>query len=300
MNEAQEIERGEVARADARDAARAVGLFEDRYGATPPRGDLGSLYELLERFSHLPYENLTKIIAWDGGLTAPAPRGPLPVVEDHLRLGTGGTCFSLAELLRQLLRAAGFASQPLMAHMAHGDNIHCALRVEAGGRSYLVDPGYVLREPVPFDAGPSRPSGLLLAPVGSRPLPSGVRPTLAGELDLFTLEADTPRWRYRISTRAPSAAEFLEHWRRSFYQPGMSSLLASRLTEEGELLYLHNHKLRRQSAAAKSTLNVRADLEHAVADSFGIDPDVTRRAAAIIARVRAGWTRGARGASGTR
>jgi arylamine N-acetyltransferase len=277
---------------DVADARRAVGLFEERYGVTARRGDLGALVQLVERFSHLPYENLTKIIAWDGGRATPRLRGPLPVVEDHLRLGTGGTCFSLTELLRQLLHAAGFVSRPLMAHMAHGDNIHCALRVEAGGRSYLVDPGYVLRTPVAFDSGAA--GSLLLLPAGTCPLPASVRRPLPGELDLFTVDGGAPRWRYRVATHAPSVAEFFEHWRRSFYQPGMSSLLASRRTAEGDLLYLHNHKLRRRRADAQRTLNVRADLERAVAESFGIAPEVTCRAAAIVARIRAGWTRGDR------
>jgi arylamine N-acetyltransferase len=120
---------------DPHDIARAVALFEERYGATPRHADLVVLTELLARFAHLPYENLSKILAWANGAAAPteARRGPRRVMEDHLALGTGGTCFSLTDLLRCLAGASGFRCYPVMAHMRHGANIHCALRVEAGG-----------------------------------------------------------------------------------------------------------------------------------------------------------------------
>ncbi len=269
----------------------AVALFESRFGALRRTGGLVSLTDLALAFSHLPYENLTKILAWDGGRGGPALRPPRTVMEDHLRLGTGGTCFSLTELLRQLATAAGFSCHPVMAHMRHGANIHCALRVEADGRPYLVDPGYLVRRPLPLDApGAARVGAageVMLVPAGSvAGVPPGVPP---GDLDLFTVEDEGPRWRYRLSDRAPGEAEFLGHWRRSFEGVAMRSLLISRRSDEGELLYLHNHKLRRQAAGERSNSNLRVGLEGAVEQLFGIDPEVTRRAAALLREQRAAW-----------
>ena len=65
------------------------------------------------------------------------------------------------------------------------------------------------------------------------------------------------------------------------------ALLASSRGEAGELLYLHNHKLRQQGTGGKRTTNVRADLDRRVAESFGIHPTVTRQAAALVAALRA-------------
>jgi arylamine N-acetyltransferase len=267
----------------------AVALFEERYRPLPRGSGLSSLIELLSRFSHLPYENLSKIIVWRGERGDPLLRRPLRVMEDHLELGTGGTCFSLTDFLRHLARDAGFSCYPVMAHMRHGPNIHCALRVDVEGRAYLVDPGYLVRRPLALStARPSIPSldlgEPLLVPAGTlSPVPPGIPD---GDFDLFTLEAEGPRWRYRFSDRPPDEDVFLHLWRASFNQPAMRSLLASSRTEEGRLLYLHNHKLRRQDRQSKSTQNIRGELEASVEKLFGIDPRVTRQAAAILQELR--------------
>jgi arylamine N-acetyltransferase len=280
---------------DERDA-RAVGLFQDRFGAIRRGVELRAHEGLLRAFTRLPYENLSKIVAWDGGRTGPAAalRDPLVVVQDHLALGTGGTCFSLTELLRTLLVAAGLGAEPVMAHMRHGANIHCALRVTSGGRTFLVDPGYLLEEPLPLEQGSST-GGVFLARAGSLPgTPEGLPP---GELDLYTIEREGPRWRYRLADRAASPDEFLAHWHRSFTLPAMRSLVATR-REAGELLYLHNHKLRRQAAGGARTANVRAEPPGSVQQVFGIAPEVTRRAVEILRaqrQVRGGEARSAEG-----
>ena len=263
----------------------AVGLFEERLGRLPRGGGVSSLQELVRLLSALPYENLSKILASEQA----TPRMPSQVMRDHLALGTGGTCFSLAELLRVLAGEAGFSCQPLMAHMRHGHNIHCALRVEAGGRAFLVDPGYLVAEPLelarPGGLAAAQPGQAVLVPAGefAEGLPQGLP---EGGLDLITVEPDGPRWRYRLSARAPTAQQFIQHWQASFTANGMRSLLATRRAADGALLYLHNHKLRRMGPAGKRTDNVRASLEATVEQTFGIDPDVTRRAAAIIAQRR--------------
>jgi arylamine N-acetyltransferase len=271
---------------DARDAIR---LFQDRYGPLPQRASLDDLCELLWHFSHLPYENLSKILAWQGGELPPRLRGPAVVMAEHLELGTGGTCFSLTELLRHLVRAAGFACQPVMAHMRHGPNIHCALKVLVGARAYVVDPGYLVRQPLPLDRtmppGLPRPGQARLVVAGSVGMVPANIP--AGDFDLFTLEAEGLRWRYRIVDQEVSPAAFLRHWEASFFQPSMHALLASRRSEEGEFHFLHNHKLRRLTIESKSTTNIRRMLEDSVQQIFGIDPRVTRQAADLLARRRA-------------
>lgn len=269
---------------------QAVALFEDRYGSLSRGCSLGDLVELLFRFANLPYENLSKIIAWNGGATSPKLRCPLQVVEDHLNLGTGGTCFSLTECLRLLAKTMGFNCYPVMAHMRHGANIHCALRVEAAGNVFLVDPGYLVQQPLKLSTHhfsvkkPERLGEPILVPAGQW---EGVPPeTPPGDFDLFTFEIEGPRWRYRFSDQPPSEAAFLTFWEQSFLQPAMCSLIATRRTEGGEFYYLHNHKLRQQQAEAKKTLNVRTELERSVKDAFGISPEITRQAAEIINRLR--------------
>jgi arylamine N-acetyltransferase len=271
------------------DIQTAVDLFFDRYGTPTASGRLADLTDLLGQFARLPYENLTKIMAFDAANQTPNLRRPLRVMEDHLELGTGGTCFSLTELLRHLTAQLGFTCYPVMAHMRHGANIHCALRLEVEGRPFLVDPGYLVRHPLALSSRSPRPKEdhpgqAILVPAGSLgPVPSGAP---AGDFDLFTLEEDGPRFRYRFSDRAPTEEEFLIHWKRSFFQVGMRSLLVSSRSDSGEFQFLHNHKLRRVTASGKKTQNVRSSLDEEVRSTFGIDPSVTKNAVAIIRELR--------------
>jgi arylamine N-acetyltransferase len=267
---------------------RAVALFDRHYGLPGRRAREQELATLASRFAELPYENLTKIIALaESGVGVPHLRRPTQVMEDHLALGTGGTCFSLVELLRTLALAAGFACQPAMAHMRHGANLHCVLLCEAGGRRFVVDPGYLLPRPLPLEGASAEGAELGAARVvraGSLgPVPAGIP---EGELDLYTIEPEGPLWRYRIDPHLPSPEEFEAHWRASFGQSAMRSLLCTRRTPGDEILYLHNHKLRRRSVEGKRTENVRGELCERVQESFGIAPEVTRRAAELVARAR--------------
>jgi arylamine N-acetyltransferase len=267
-------------------SSKAVTLFAERYGLPGRRAREQDLATLASRFAELPYENLSKIIALaEGGVGSPRLRRPEQVMEDHLALGTGGTCFSLVELLRGLATAAGFPCHPAMAHMRHGPNIHCVLLCEAEGRSFVVDPGYLLPRPLPLEPGPVSLDGARLGsahvvPAGSLgPVPAGIP---EGELDLYTIEPEGPLWRYRLDPRPPTFEEFESHWRASFAMPAMRSLLCTRRDLGDEIVYLHNHKLRRRSAAGKRTENVRADLCERVEELFGIAPEVTRRAAELV------------------
>ena len=129
-------------------ALEARELFSDHFGIAPEGADLALLRRMIAAYSNLPYENLTKIIR---KFTARSPeerlRGPVEVVSGFIERRTGGTCFSLTYCLGSMLSSAGLRCHPVMADMKR-PNIHCALVVETAGRRYLVDPGYLVGEPV--------------------------------------------------------------------------------------------------------------------------------------------------------
>ena len=81
-------------------------------GPTLPSGDFEKFRHLLRVFSRLPYENLTKILKMSR-LEDPRQRLRFPdeLLSDHLRLSTGGTCYSLAFCLREILGQLGFDAQ---------------------------------------------------------------------------------------------------------------------------------------------------------------------------------------------
>ena len=278
---------------------RAVKLFEDRYGTVRAESGADELADLVSRFARLPYENLSKIISFGAGAAAPLPRRPETVMVEHLELGTGGTCFSLTELLRQLVLARGLGARPVMAHMRHGKNTHCALVVELRGGSFLLDPGYLVGRPLPLEASGAGPWPLgeaRLVAAGS--LPGAADLPGEGGLDLYTMESRGPMWRYRLAERLPNAAEFERLWIQSFALPGMRSLVVTRRGADGGRLYLHNHKLMARGGDASGNQNVRDRLAETVEEVFGIDGEVVARAATLLARRRLahGGQPGARGA----
>ena len=70
-------------------------------------------------------------------------------MEDHRAHHLGGTCFSLTYFLEIVLSLHGFQCYPIMADMRYGRNVHCALVVTVDHAKYLVDPGYLLNQPIP-------------------------------------------------------------------------------------------------------------------------------------------------------
>ena len=288
-------------------ALEARELFSDHFGIAPEGADLALLRRMIAAYSNLPYENLTKIIR---KFTARSPeerlRGPIEVVSGFIERRTGGTCFSLTYCLGSMLSSAGLRCHPVMADMKR-PNIHCALVVETSGRRYLVDPGYLVGEPVELAGAPVQ----VETTFGTVEL----RPRQNDSYDLFTLEggwdelsgvgrleratALVPRtaerkWRYTVRTAGVSHADFMRHWQESFALPMMNNLLLTRLTPEGHL-YVKNHHLRVKGREGKANENIRGALEARIAAEFGIPPEVTAEAREHIARLRSTWRRGERG-----
>ena len=127
--------------------------FLHHFGLTRPEEPDAAFLERLSRsFARLPYENLTKIIKiTEEGTPERALRDPNEVLGDHVRLGTGGTCFSLTALLMHLLRAYGYEVRPVLADRPYGADTHCTVLVTLEGTEHLLDPGYLVVRPIPLD-----------------------------------------------------------------------------------------------------------------------------------------------------
>jgi arylamine N-acetyltransferase len=100
-------------------------------------------------FSTIPYENLTKIIKSDILVNArSALRYPDELLNDWIRWGTGGTCFSLTSAIIAVYNCMGIEAHPLLADRHYGTDTHCALVVVIPEGVYLLDPGFLLYHPV--------------------------------------------------------------------------------------------------------------------------------------------------------
>ncbi|MDD3642247.1 MAG: arylamine N-acetyltransferase [Candidatus Krumholzibacteria bacterium] len=258
----------------------AAGLFMDHFGIPVWDPDLGMLSAVVSHFSRIPYENVTKIIRkFETGDPDRMLRDPVEVMRGFVEDRTGGTCFSLTWCLGSILSEAGFRCRPAMADMKR-PNVHCALLVFLAERSYLVDPGYLLGEPVPLAGAPVSVSTSFGA--------VELRPRGEASWDLFTTAGGERKWRYRLRTTPVSKAAFFRYWRDSFSLPMMNSLQLTRLTERGHL-YVRDHHLRFQGAGEKVNENIRSVLEQRIEAEFGIPGEITARAREHIERMRESW-----------
>jgi arylamine N-acetyltransferase len=263
-----------------RDDSGAASIFFGHFRIQAAEPGLEMLRAVVASYAEVPYENLTKIIRKfredDPGLRL---RSPEDVMRGFVEQHTGGTCFSLTWCLGSILSAAGFSCHPVMADMKR-PNIHCALIVDIGGRGYLVDPGYLLGEPVE-----------LAGRAVTVPTPFGrveLRPRGAASYDLFTIAGRERSWRYRLRTTPVSTAAFFRHWRTSFSLPMMNSLQLTKLTGEGHL-YIRDHHLRLRRGDERRNENIRARFESRIESEFGIPGSITAEARELIERMREGW-----------
>jgi arylamine N-acetyltransferase len=266
----------------------ATSIFLDLYRITPSRADLDLLNLLARRFSALPWENLTKFLkkhASRGSAPAdPAPPGPLrgseEVLRDHAALGTGGTCFSLTNALRRIVTDLGFEAFPAMADMQHGPNVHCGLIVLVDGRRHLLDPGYLVPDPVPLDGPPAVSIENPGHRLDYRTAPDG------GTVELCTVNARGERKRrYRLRARPVPEPDFRRHWIDSFEAPGMRGLQLNRFGD-GARLSAHGYNLRIDTGRGKKNVKLREDYAGLIAAHFGIDAALAGAALEQWKRIR--------------
>jgi arylamine N-acetyltransferase len=223
-------------------------------------------------FSRLPWENLTKYLKKHGGAMGEEMlRLSEEVMSDHAAMGTGGTCFSLTNALHRIVTDLGFRAYPAMADMRHGENIHCALVVELDNERYLLDPGYLVAEPVPLLQ--ERPSVVTQSGQFIRYIPAGD----GRHVEMITVnQRGDETWRYRLRPAGVDGEEFLRHWVASFNANGMNGLHLNRISTDGRLS-AHNYNLRIDDGRGKRNLKLRERYSEEVSARFGIDTGLVEK-----------------------
>jgi arylamine N-acetyltransferase len=253
--------------------ADGVGAFMDFYDLTCKKHSLHSLRAILESFAHIPYENISKIIKLSQNWGSEASRIRLPeeVIESHIQKGLGGTCFSLTFFLEAILSKYGFQCYPVMADMRAGRNIHCCLIVILDGVKYLVDPGYLLTQPM--EIHPSKPKLF-------RNEFSGVE--LRYDLttscyNLSTFDKDQTKWRYRFQDQPIPLDEFLQHWLASFGWNSMHGICLTKVMKDG-MVYVHKNFMRETTFTGKRNFNIKNNYHATIHSTFGIDQEIVEQA----------------------
>ena len=130
-------------------------VFAQRHRLPPIEAtwpNLSLLRQVVHGFAGVPYENASEILSLiENG---PRPRLPEQMIEEHLEIGTGATCYALARALHELLCCYGFDPQFHLGRVgdarpqkSFAPN-HAALSVEVDEGVHICDPGMLLHEPL--------------------------------------------------------------------------------------------------------------------------------------------------------
>ena len=208
----------------------------DKWGVTKPEVPTEAALEALHAayLANVPFENATKLIkVARAGTAGAAIRGPVEFWEEHLRWGSGGTCFSSAAAYQFLLRYAGFPSQLLFCQLpASDEDAHTALLVTAESRQYLVDGGYALPSTVPLPDGANLRKNTAYYDIE-------IRRGVEDEFLVFSEDDRGQRFRYRFTLKEVGEQAFLQAWRKTFLPkaPYMRRLALGRFRDGVRYLY---------------------------------------------------------------
>jgi len=254
----------------------SVRQFMNCYNIQSKRPDKAFLSRILESFTNLPYENISKIIKWNEHFNQDnLYRLPDEVISEHINYNLGGTCFSLTFFLQTILVQNGFVCYPVTANMRAGENIHCALIVLMNNNKYLVDPGYLLNSPMIID--PNHPRQY-------KTEHTGVELRFDKQHNcyhLYTFNHKEAKWRYSFVDNPASPEKFLKHWEESFHRNSMHGLCLTKIKKDG-IIYVHKNFMRETNLKGKKNYNIRQNYHETIHSVFGLDKDLVDQAMAAL------------------
>ncbi|MBN1350425.1 arylamine N-acetyltransferase [candidate division KSB1 bacterium] len=254
----------------------SVREFFDYFKIKEQKPHLTYLKDIITHFAEIPYENISKIIKlnhhWEDSQKL---RSPEEVIEGHIASGLGGTCFSLTYYLQTILSNKGFICYPVMANMRAGENIHCSLIVLLDNVKYLIDPGYLLNQPM--EINPEKPRL-------HRSEHTGVELIFDRQTDyynLYTFSQNDAKWRYQFKDSPCPPAEFIQHWQASFLKPTMHGICLTKVTKSG-LIYIHKNFMRETTFSGKRNYNIKTTYHATIHNIFHIDKQLIEQAQAAL------------------
>jgi arylamine N-acetyltransferase len=228
---------------------------------------------LLVTLSKIPYENLTKIVE-----QAQSPllhlRTPELLTESHLAHNGGGTCFSLTFWLYQNLNEAGIKTKLVMGDKRIQSNIHCALLWQEGTNYWLLDPGYMIFEPL------SIPTLGTWSYLPSGPNHIHLFRDSAHSVQLFTAQADglNPKERFRFRLDGVLEAEFMHFWRESYTWEMMAYPVLNKLDGNSQIYLQKNNLVIRTPQHSERKVLTRYDMPAQVERYFGLSQNLVEEA----------------------
>jgi hypothetical protein len=204
---------------------------------------------------------------------AEKPRTPDVFWSDFLESGAGGTCFARVAAFDALLRSLGFTSRKVLGRVL-ADFDHAALFVTVGGREWLADVGFPLPALLPAGGGEVETEAAALS---ATPTPRGL------DVRFLSGVPDGPR-RLEVFRDPVADEEFLAHWRATFRPDSKFLGNVSILRRDGpRVIAFARGEVRVDDRHTRTRIPLAGDRAARLAEIFGIDSDLLRRAFSIAA-----------------
>lgn len=234
--------------------------------------------------TRVPFENATKLVkAARTGNREAALRGPVEFWEEHLRWGSGGTCFAATNAYQFLIRYLGFTSYPVFCHLpAHEPDAHSALLVSVGKKQVLVDVGYALPAPIPL---PAEGSIRRRTPYYDVEVRQGTQ----DEYLVFSEDKRGQRFRYRFTLRPAEEDAFLLAWGKTFHPqaPYMRRLAMGRFRDATRYLYKDPTCIYEITRAGERSRPLIDPVVTCLAETFGLPEPLLEAAMQSLERLTA-------------
>ncbi len=149
--------------------------------------------------------------------------------------------------------------------------------------SYLLDPGYLIFDPLPMPLPQPFGTGEAFFPLSPNCVRL-VRPTLES-MELWTGGAGAPmKLRFEYPVEGVSVEEFKHHWNESFYREMMTYPVLNRLDREKGVQYYYQkgNLVVRSSTGSKMTKIEPADRVQTLSDIFKLSPSIIEQALQIL------------------
>jgi len=235
----------------------------------PDRAYLERLFDAFNRV--VPFESASRIVRnAEARPEAEKPRDPDVFWEDHLSLGTGGTCFARVAAFAAIAEAVGFAPAKILGGIT-GPSDHASLLFVLEGRAWLADVGYPLPSLVRLEtASFDTPLGALeLAVAESSAVLRFVSGPEFGRVIEYALEP------------VPEGA-FRTEWERTFSETSLFLRdVVVRKPDGHRVLRFFRGSVDVTDAHTRTRIPLLGGRSGKIAAIFGIDEDLVSRALAI-------------------
>jgi len=225
---------------------------------------------ILRQLEGIPYENLTKIVTFKQyGRPEQSLDTPEKLYRKSIDLGAGGTCFSMTFYLRDLLLQGGFHTEFLMGDKYNSSNIHCGLLFKWEGEEYLLDPGYMIFDPLMIPhAGlrlytPLVPNAVCLEDIRDKNV-----------WRLYTGRENNLKMRFDFRKNPVSEKDFMQYWKDTFFFNMMEYPVLNK-TENQVQYYLQKRTFLTRTREGSKVEELSGSRFRSIASGvFGISNDV--------------------------